>query len=77
MNFGYYLLCIKNIYLAPERDQSLTTDQLQAQHHLTAAAQVTAGHLADQEEWEEAGVEVKLQNHKTYKAFVLEFNHNC
>ena len=71
MTFSYNLLYIKNLYLAPERDQFLTTDQLQAQHHLTAAAQVTAGHLADQEEWVEVGVEVKLQNHKNHKAFVL------
>ena len=43
----------------PERDQFLTTDQLPAQPHLTAAAQAMTGHQAGPEGGREAGV--KLQ----------------
>ena len=45
-----------------ESDQFLTTDQHQAQHHLTAAAQVTAGHQVDLEESVEA--EAEINEHK-------------
>ena len=49
-----------------ESDQFLTTDQHQAQHHLTAAAQVTAGHQVDLEESVEA--KAKLNEHELCKS---------
>jgi len=57
----------------PERDQSLTTGQLQVQLHHTAAvaaAQPIAGHQAGQEEGRE--VEVNLQGDK-----IINYNYGA